>query len=167
MYDLSHKRLSLSIIRVGTQIQVEMPTVTMINYLVDRVVWFCDAQLETPYSLVHFVARKVYSRVWVSARQGGSPACMFGWPRSHFVTRINDEQIEDLESLVRATERLFDVMGESTNNANPTINKLSRNLRTLIDWPFQFGLILIGQTSLRRLRPDRPDEPLIPTFRLT
>lgn len=145
MYDLSHKRLSLSIIRVGTQIQVEMPTVTMINYLVDRVVWFCDAQLETPYSLVHFVARKVYSRVWVSARQGGSPACMFGWPRS----------------------RLFDVMGESTNNANPTINKLSRNLRTLIDWPFQFGLILIGQTSLRRLRPDRPDEPLIPTFRLT
>ena len=46
----------------------------MASYLVDRVVWCCGAQLETPFSPVHFGARELYSRIWMSSTLFASPA---------------------------------------------------------------------------------------------
>lgn len=106
MYGLTHERLDLSVIRAGTEIHVEVPTVTMTSYLVDRVVWFCGAQLETPYSPVHFYTQKIHSRVWISSVLPASPASMFDLPILQFVTRINNDLVEDLDSLVRAIELL-------------------------------------------------------------
>ncbi len=101
LHGLTHERLQLSVIRTGTEIHVEAPTVSMASYLVDRVVWFCGAQLESPYSPVQFDARKLYSRIWVSAILPASPADMYRLPALHFITRINDEVTDDLESLLR------------------------------------------------------------------
>ncbi|KAL8900575.1 MAG: hypothetical protein Q9207_005636 [Kuettlingeria erythrocarpa] len=63
VYGLAEEHVPLSVIRAGTKIQIEAPTITMADYAVDRVVWFCGAQLETPYSPVQFAAGKVYSRI--------------------------------------------------------------------------------------------------------
>lgn len=106
MYGLTHERLDLLVIRAGTEIHVEVPTVTMASYLVDRVVWFCGAQLETPYSPVHFHCQKIYSRIWISSVLPASPASMSDLPILHFITRINNELVRDLDSLVRAIARL-------------------------------------------------------------
>lgn len=106
MYGLRHERLELSVIRAGTEIHVEVSTVTMASYLVDRVVWFCGAQLETPYSPVHFYTQKIHSRIWISSVLPASPASMFHLPILHFITRINNELVEDLDSLVRAIKLL-------------------------------------------------------------
>ena len=106
VYGLTDERVDLSIIRAGTKIQVKVPTVTMASYLVDTVIWFCGAQLETPYSPVHFDAQKIHSRVWVSSIMSASPASMSKLPTRHFITRINNELIEDFDSLVRVIKLL-------------------------------------------------------------
>lgn len=106
LYGLAHDRLNLFVIRVGTEVHLEVPTVTMASYLVDRVVWFCGAQLETPYSPIHFGSWELYSRIWVSSTLLASPASICRLPPLHFITRINNEVTDDLESLLRVIARL-------------------------------------------------------------
>ncbi|KAL8698335.1 MAG: hypothetical protein Q9201_006632 [Fulgogasparrea decipioides] len=101
LYGLTQERVNLSIMRASIAMQLEVPTITMAAYLVDRAVWFCGAQLETPYPPLHFTTRKLYSRIWISEILPGSPAQMYGLPPSHFVTGVNDKLTEDLDSLIR------------------------------------------------------------------
>ena len=56
LYGMTQETLSLSVIRARTEIQVEVPTITMSSRSVTRIVWFCRAQLEMPFSPIHFGA---------------------------------------------------------------------------------------------------------------
>jgi hypothetical protein len=106
LYGLALDCLELSVVRAGTEIHLQVPTVTTASYLVDRVVWFCGAQLETPYSPVHYGARELYSDIWVSSTLFAGPAGISRLPPLHFVTRINDKLTEDGESLLRVIAML-------------------------------------------------------------
>ena len=57
--------------------------------------------MEMSYSSIHFGARRLYSHVWVSRFYPGSSAQMYSLSTRRFVTRVNDDVIDDLGSLVR------------------------------------------------------------------
>lgn len=106
LYGLTQERVDLSIIRCGIERQIEAPTVTMASYLVNRVVWFCGAQLETPFPPLLFQIRKLYSRIWMLETLHASPADIYDLPRSRFITTINGKPTEDLISFLKVVEPL-------------------------------------------------------------
>ena len=111
LHIFTHESISLFVIRVDNEILIEMLTVTMTSFLTDRVVWFCDAQMKTSYSSIHSNARSLYSRVWVSRIQTSSSVNSHEWSCYCFVTRIDDKNVDDLESLIN----VLSVLSENRN----------------------------------------------------
>ena len=101
LHSLIYKRLQLSVIRTDTEIYVETLTVSIASYLIDRVIWFCDAQLKSLYLSIQFDTRKLYNCIWISAILSASPADIYCLPTLHFITRINNKVTNNLESLLK------------------------------------------------------------------
>ena len=102
----THKSLALSIIRNTKKTDIIVPTIPLSSWRGDKVVWFCGAQLESPYSPIPFCARKLYSQIFVTCTFFGSPAEMYNLPSQHFITRVNGEPTEDLDSFTQEIKKL-------------------------------------------------------------
>lgn len=101
LYDATDDCLSLTIIRAGMKMQVNAPTVSLFSYLVSTVVWFCGARLETPHSLVRFGARDLYSNIWITDCESGSPAQKSGLPELWFITTVNSVDTKDFDDFLK------------------------------------------------------------------
>ena len=106
LHAITYESLKLFVIRAHTEIQVKMSIIIMTNRLIDKVVWFCKAQMKMFYSSIHFDARRLYNHVWISRCYFDSSAQMYNLSTHRFVTRVNDEIIDDLKNLIRVLDFL-------------------------------------------------------------
>lgn len=106
IYNFIYKRLKLFVIRADTKIYIEIFTVTIISYLIDRVIWFCNIQLKILYLSIYFYTQKIYSCIWIFSVLSASPVSIFDLSILHFITQINNKLVEDFNSLVKAIKLL-------------------------------------------------------------
>jgi len=92
--------LSLSIIRDKDTINIEVTTVPISSWRSNKVVWFAGARFEAPYPPTSFCARELYSQIFVTQTEEGSPAALYKLPRYEFVTAVNGKPTKDFDSFI-------------------------------------------------------------------
>ena len=109
LYDMfTEKSLRMSVIRRQVKVDVDVPTIPVSSRQSNRVVWFAGAQFEQPYSPVPLCARGLYSQVFVTQIQEGSPAEMYNLLRHHFVTQVQGVATVDIDSFTIEIKKVPD-----------------------------------------------------------
>ena len=100
--------LEAEIVRKSAQETLSVPTVPTSELETDRVVVFCGAVLHRPHHAVRQQISKIHSDIYVSARQRGSPAYMYGLAPTNFIMAVNATPVHNLEDFVRETRKIPD-----------------------------------------------------------
>jgi pro-apoptotic serine protease NMA111 len=100
--------LEAVIIRKKETMTLQVPTVPTGDLETTRALIFCGAVLHRPHHAVRQQISKLHSEVYVSGRQRGSPAYMYGLAPTNFLTHINGVPTPDLDAFLREAIKIPD-----------------------------------------------------------
>ncbi len=104
----SHDVLDAVIVRNCQERRLQLPTVAAHDVETDRAIYFCGAIFHRPHHAVRQQISKLFSEVYVSARNRGSPAYQYGLAPTNFITHVNGKPTPDLESFLKAVVAIPD-----------------------------------------------------------
>ena len=121
----SHDVLDAVIVRNCQETHLKLPTVAAHDVETDRAVYFCGAIFHRPHHAVRQQISKLFSDVYVSARNRGSPAYQYGLAPTNFITHVNGQPTPDLETFLKAVIAIPDNTCKHSSLSHP----LRANLR--------------------------------------
>lgn len=112
MRDLSpmytSKSLNFQVVRDLEILTLEVPTVDTTSIDTSRVLFWCGALIQEPHNAVHQLMEKIPSRVYVTRKNPGGPMSQYGILTSVFITHVNDQETQDLETFIKITDTIPD-----------------------------------------------------------
>lgn len=112
MRDLSpmytNKTLAFQVVRNLEILSLEVPTVDTTSIDTSRVLFWCGALIQEPHNAVHQLMESIPSRVYVTRKNPGGPMSQYGISTSVFITHVNDQETNDLETFIKVTNGVPD-----------------------------------------------------------
>lgn len=112
MRDLSpmytNKTLSFQVVRNLEILTLEVPTVDTTSIDTSRILFWCGALIQEPHNAVHQLMESIPSRVYVTRKSPGGPMSQYGISTSVFITHVNDQETNDLETFIKVTDAIPD-----------------------------------------------------------
>lgn len=104
----SSKELNFKICREKKVMDVVVPTVDTSAINTSRVVFWCGALIQEPHHAVRQLMETIPSEVYVVRKSAGGPMTQYGILSSVFITHVNDEETNDLETFVQKVKSIPD-----------------------------------------------------------
>ena len=104
----NNESLDAVIIRKRNEVSIKVPTVPTADLETTHAVLFCGAILHRPHQAVRQQISKIHSDVYISGRQRGSPAYMYGLAPTNFITHINGTPTPDIEAFLKEAIKIPD-----------------------------------------------------------
>ncbi|ODV91838.1 hypothetical protein CANCADRAFT_76141 [Tortispora caseinolytica NRRL Y-17796] len=94
------KEVTADIVRNRQHSRLKVHTVATDNIETSRIIMWCGAIIHEPHHAVRQQISKIHSKVYVSARMKGSPACQFGLTPTSFITHVNGAETKTLDGFM-------------------------------------------------------------------
>lgn len=97
----SNEELHVKVLRNKKVEDFVVPTVDTTSFATSRVVYWCGALIQQPHHAVRQLMETIPSQVYVARKSAGGPMAQYGILTSVFITHVNDEPAEDLETFMK------------------------------------------------------------------
>jgi len=100
--------LRAKVVRKGKEMDIDVPTIPTRDLYTSQALLFAGAILHAPHHAVRQQISKLHSQIYVSARNRGSPAYMYGLAPTNFITAVNGKSVQTIEDFKEQVKKIAD-----------------------------------------------------------